>query len=116
MADESKSLITTPDKAPRIIGGNQPPAQIAVYLQTAKQKVKNTDNNSVTSDLTSPPRTMRQTYAAASANAINRPSSPTSQITKNTTTDLQSQQTEITALNNKIEVMIKREAALKSQE
>ena len=108
---ESKALITTPDKAPRIIGGNQVPAQIAVYLQTAKQKAKNTDNNSVTSELTSPPRTIRQTYAAATANVINRPSSPNSQITRHTTNDAQSQQTEITAINNKIENMIQRAAA-----
>ena len=38
LTTESKALITTPDKAPRIIGSNQIPTQIAVYLQTAKKR------------------------------------------------------------------------------
>ena len=115
LTTESKALITTPDKAPRIIGSNQIPTQIAVYLQTAKKKTTTNENNSITSDFTSPPRSIRQTYATAAANAINRPRSPTSQLTRNTTIDAASQQTDISVLNNKIENMIQR-AAEKNKE
>ena len=115
LTEDSKNLITKPNKSPRIVGGtHEVPQQIAVYLQSAKKRNPlPVDTTSITSDLTSPPLTQRQTYASVASKKIHRTASPTSHLTKHhpiahdTTSEASSH---ISALNTKIEDIIRRSA------
>ena len=107
---ETQALVLLPDKLPRVIGSCEVPNQISVFINKAKLK-KRTDI-SVTSALTCPPMTPKQSYSSAAQRAIknNRPksraSSPTSQITE--ASGNKSQGSQFSAISTQIDNIIQR--------
>ena len=76
---ESKKLVTVAGKPPRIVGSRDIPNQIAIFIASAKKNtilIIEVDSESDTSDITSPPRTVRQSYAAVASKGIKNVEQP----------------------------------------
>lgn len=102
LTKESRELITTPDKQAKIIGSKEVPCHVSIFIQNSRQNpLPSFDQDSVASDLSSPPRTFRSTYANAAANTATNLTMTTTDSTTDSTSLASS--SVITNLSTKID-------------